>query len=290
MEDVHELRKMMQGRYGEEVPFVMFGHSMGSFVVRACIARNPKGLTGAVLCGTGNQPRALSLLGRTLSRAIGTLRGETYRSRLLDSLTIGAFSSAIEDARTDSDWISTDPAVVDAYLADPLSGQAFSAGAYATLTDLTAEVVTKKSAAAVPETLPLLFVAGAEDPVGACGEGVRAAADLYRSQGVEDVREIIYPNMRHEILNEPRRVDVFTDVEQWFTECAVMNAVVRTREVSQPVIVKSGKASSLVKGETGEGAGCVADADSGANASTSAAVDCNANAGTSDGESGASEN
>lgn len=201
--------------------------------MRACIARNPKGLTGAVLCGTGNQPRALSLLGRTLSRAIGTLRGETYRSRLLDSLTIGAFSSAIEDARTDSDWISTDPAVVDAYLADPLSGQAFSAGAYATLTDLTAEVVTKKSAAAVPKSLPLLFVAGADDPVGACGEGVRAAADLYRSQGVEDVREIIYPNMRHEILNEPRRVDVFTDVEQWFTECVVMNAVVRTREVSQ---------------------------------------------------------
>ena len=199
-------------------------------------------------------------------------------------MTIGAFSSAIEDARTDSDWISTDPAVVDAYLADPLSGQAFSAGAYATLTDLTAEVVTKKSAAAVPKNLPLLFVAGAEDPVGACGEGVRAAADLYRSQGVEDVREIIYPNMRHEILNEPRRVDVFTDVEQWFTECVVMNAVVRTREVAQPVIVESGKASSLAKGETGEGAGCV----TGANAS--AAVDCNANAGTSDGESGASEN
>ncbi|CDB33033.1 putative uncharacterized protein [Eggerthella sp. CAG:209] len=216
-------------------------------MVRACIARNPKGLTGAVLCGTGNQPRALSLLGRTLSRAIGALRGETYRSRLLDSLTIGAFSSAIEDARTDSDWISTDPAVVDAYLADPLSGQAFSAGAYATLTDLTAEVVTKKSAAAVPKNLPLLFVAGADDPVGACGEGVRAAADLYRSQGVEDVREIIYPNMRHEILNEPRRVDVFTDVEQWFTECVVMNAVVRTREVSQPHNVEGKEGNAPAK-------------------------------------------
>ena len=86
----------------------------------------------------------------------------------------------------------------------------------------------------MPKNLPLLFVAGADDPVGACGEGVHAAADLYRSQGVEDVREIIYPNMRHEILNEPRRVDVFTNVEQWFTECVVMNAVVRTREVSQP--------------------------------------------------------
>ena len=143
-------------RENGSLPLFLFGHSMGSFVVRACISRNPKGVAGAVLCGTGNQPRVLSLAGRTLSRIIGTLRGEAYRSRLVDSLVIGAFSSAIEDARTDSDWISTDPAVVDAYLADPLSGQAFSVGAYATLTDLTAEVVTKKSASAVPKNLPLL--------------------------------------------------------------------------------------------------------------------------------------
>lgn len=219
-------------RENGSLPLFLFGHSMGSFVVRACISRNPKGLAGAVLCGTGNQPRALSLAGRTLSRVIGAIRGETYRSRLVDSLVIGAFSSAIEDARTDSDWISTDPAVVDAYLADPLSGQAFSVGAYATLTDLTAEVVTKKSAAAVPKGLPLLFVAGAEDPVGSCGKDVEAAADLYRGQGVQDVRVVIYPNMRHEILNEPRRADVYNDVEQWFTECMVMNAVVRKREVA----------------------------------------------------------
>lgn len=216
------------------LPLFLFGHSMGSFVVRACIARNAKGISGAVICGTGNQSRILSLAGRTLSRVIGAVRGETYRSRLVDSLVIGAFSSAIEDARTDSDWISTDPVVVDAYLADPLSGQAFSVGAYATLTDLTAEVVTKKSAAAVPKQLPLLFVAGAEDPVGSCGKDVEAAAELYRSQGVEDVRVVIYPNMRHEILNEPRRLDVYNDVEQWFTECMVMNAVIREREVEKP--------------------------------------------------------
>lgn len=230
-------------RISDSLPLFLFGHSMGSFVVRACIARKPEGLAGAVLCGTGNQPRMLSLAGRTFSRLIGAFRGEAYRSRLVDSLVIGAFSSAIEDARTDSDWISTDPAVVDAYLADPLSGQAFSVGAYATLTDLTAEVVTKKSAAAVPKQLPLLFVAGAEDPVGSCGKDVQAAADLYRSQGVEDVRVVIYPNMRHEILNEPRRMDVYNDVEQWFTECMVMGAVVHTREVKHEDEAKAEAAS-----------------------------------------------
>lgn len=235
----------------EQLPLFLFGHSMGSFVVRACIARKPEGLAGAVLCGTGNQPRILSLAGRTLSRVIGAVRGSEYRSHLVDSLVVGAFSSAIEDARTDADWIATDPAVVDSYLADPLSGQAFSVGAYATLTDLTAEVVTKKSAAAVSHNLPLLFVAGAEDPVGSCGKDVQAAADLYRNQGVEDVRVIIYPNMRHEVLNEPRRLDVYNDVEQWFTECLVMNAVVHTREVAEPVESAS-SASSEASEEASE--------------------------------------
>ena len=146
-------------------------------------------------------------------------------------------------------------------------------------------------------------MAGAVDPVGACGEGVREAADLYRSQGVEDVREIIYPNMRHEILNEPRRVDVFTDVEQWFTECVVMNAVVRTREVARPIVVESDEANSQeevdadASRDAGAGAGygasgCTdASHNAGSNAGASATVgrdakvnanataDCNANAG-----------
>lgn len=209
----------------ERLPLFLFGHSMGSFVVRACIARHPAGLAGAVLCGTGDQPRLLSLAGRTLARAIGAVRGERYRSRLVDSLAMGAFSSAIEDARTDCDWLSTDPAVVDAYLADPLAGQMFTVGGYATLTDLTAEVVADASAAAVPHDLPLLFVAGSDDPVGECGEAVRRAADRYRSAGVEDVDVVLYPGMRHEILNEPDRIDVYADIEAWLAARIVASLV-----------------------------------------------------------------
>ncbi len=231
LEDVLRVRKnaLELAREREGLPLFLFGHSMGSFVVRASISRNPEGLAGAVLSGTGNQARALSLAGRTLAHILGAVRGAEHRSRLLDSMAIGAFSSAIKDARTESDWISTDPAVVDAYIADPLSGQAFSVGGYATLTDLTQEVVTKKSAAAVPHGLPLLFIAGAEDPVGECGRAVEAAAQLYRSQGVEDVRVVIYPHMRHEILNEPQRSAVYADVEQWFTDCLVNAEIARAK-------------------------------------------------------------
>lgn len=231
LDDMLRARKtaLELAREKDGLPLFLFGHSMGSFVARASIARNPEGLAGAVLSGTGNQPRALSLAGRTMAHILGMLRGAEYRSKMLDSMAIGAYSKAIKDARTENDWISTDPAVVDAYNADPLSGQMFSVGGYATLTDLTQEVVTKKSAAAVPGSLPLLFIAGEEDPVGSCGKDVEVAAELYRSQGVEDVRVVVYPHMRHEVLNEPNRSQVYSDVEQWFTECMVLREVAKTK-------------------------------------------------------------
>lgn len=83
----------------------------------------------------------------------------------------GAFSKQIENPRTPFDWLSTDPAVVDAYIEDEMCGAMFSAGGYATLTDLTGEVASPSCAAKVPKDLPVLFVSGAEDPVGACGKG-----------------------------------------------------------------------------------------------------------------------
>lgn len=227
VEDVRRAREaalLMCGTV-EDLPRFIFGHSMGSFVTRAYIARYADDLAGAVLCGTGNQPRLMALAGRTLARLIGSIKGADYRSRLLDALCTGAFASAIDDARTDHDWLSIDPAVVDAYLADPLSDFTFSAGGYATLTDLVSEVVSPASAAAVSHDLPLLFIAGAEDPVGSRGVDVKKAADLYKNQGVKNVRTIIYPAMRHEILNEPHHEDVYSDVEAWFTERIVVSSV-----------------------------------------------------------------
>lgn len=220
IEDVNELRRTVAARYARQVPYILFGHSMGSFVVRAYLARYAEGLAAAVICGTGQQPLALSKAGNFLARRIAASKGEDYKSTFLDNLGAGAFAKQIENARTPFDWISTDPAVVDAYIADELCGVMFSAGGYATLTDLTGEVVTRACAAKVPRDLPVLFIAGAEDPVGNCGKGVHAAAELLRGAGVERVDEVFYPGMRHEILNEPGRAQVYTEVAQWMEEHA----------------------------------------------------------------------
>lgn len=213
--DVHELRKTVASRYSRQTPYVMFGHSMGSFIVRAYLARHAEGLSAAVVCGTGQQPLLLSKFGNLVARRIASSKGDAYKSTFLDGLGAGAFAKKIDNPRTEFDWISTDDAVVDAYIADESCGVMFSAGGYATLTDLTGEVVGAAAAEAVPKELPILFIAGALDPVGEMGKGVEKAAEQYRRAGVETVDLTLYEGMRHEILNEPGRAEVYADVADW---------------------------------------------------------------------------
>ena len=207
------------------LPFFLFGHSMGSYVVRVIAGRSAADLAGVVLCGTGNQPLVLATAGNLICRGIGALKGRDYRSSLVHSLVSGSFASSVENPRTEFDWLSTDPSVIDAYCADPLSGTQFSVGAYAALTGMVAEAVSKKSAASVPSNLPMLFISGEEDPVGSLGKGVNKAVALYQHQGVQDVEEILYPGMRHEILNEPGKLAVFSDVESWLTQHAILRSI-----------------------------------------------------------------
>lgn len=197
------------------VPYCLYGHSMGSFIARAYIARHGDELDACVLSGTGNVPAPLSNFGRMLARGLAAVRGERYRSKFIDSMGAGGYGKKIENARTNLDWLSTDPKVVDAYIADDKCGFMFTVGGYATLLSLTAEVVTPACAAKVPKDLPVLFVAGDGDPVGDMGAGVRAAVKLLLDAGVKRVDEKIYQGMRHEIHNEIGNEQVYDDVAHW---------------------------------------------------------------------------
>ncbi|MBO4365978.1 MAG: lysophospholipase [Eggerthellaceae bacterium] len=216
--DVHTLRTMMQNEYPDETPYYLFGHSMGSFIVRAYLARYGRGLAGAIVCGTGQQPLVASRFAGALSRNIGRRKGFAYRSKLMEGLAMGAYAKAVKDARTPFDWLNTDPAKVEEYIADPACGMMFSVGGYASLTDLTAEVATRQCVERVPEGLPVLFIAGAEDPVGDNGKGVRAAAQAMQQYSKAQVETKIYDGMRHEILNEPRHAEVYADVLTWLAK------------------------------------------------------------------------
>ena len=214
---VHTLYRMVHELF-PDAPYVLYGHSMGSFITRCYIARYGDELAATVLSGTGNVAAPLSKFGRTLARMLAAIRGEKHRSGFIDNMGAGAYGKRIENARTNLDWLSTDDAVVDSYIADELCGFMFTVGGYATLLDLTAEVVTPECAAKVPKELPVLLVAGDGDPVGDMGKGVRAAAQLLRDAGVQRVDCKIYKGMRHEIHNEIGHEQVYDDVVSWIED------------------------------------------------------------------------
>lgn len=215
IEDAHELRKTVAARYSQQTPYFMFGHSLGSYLMRVYLSRYGEGLAGVILCGTGQLSKVLSAGGNLLAKMIARSKGENHRSAFLENMGMGAYAKAVDNRRTDLDWLSIDPDVVDAYIADPLCGISFSVGAYATTTALTKEAASLKNAQQVPKELPVLFIAGDQDPVGDNGKGVVSAADLLRRAGVTQVDVKLYKGLRHEILNEPNKEEVYTDIVQW---------------------------------------------------------------------------
>lgn len=216
--DVGRMRDAMHDRLDADSPYFLFGHSMGSFVVRSYISSCGEGLAGCVVCGTGHIPPATSKAGNALAHAIARVRGEDYISKLLGNLSVGAYAKALEDPQTPLDWLSHNRDNVSAYIADDLCGFPFSAGGNASLTALTAEVCDRRCCARVPKDLPLLYVAGDGDPVGDMGKGVRIAAQMAEEAGSTDVTCKIYEHMRHEILNEDDYQRVFDDIATWMED------------------------------------------------------------------------
>ena len=215
IEDSLELMKLTKERFGD-VPYILFGHSMGSFMARTILARYPDcGLSGCVICGTGWQPEALLSVAIPLCRQICKRQGEKTPSSFLQKLMFGSYNKRVEHPRTASDWLSRDNTVVDAYEADPKCGFIPAAGLVRDMLTGIRYIQRKDSLSAMDKKLPCLFVAGGDDPVGAYGKGVLQTAEAFQKAGMEQVTTKIYPLCRHEILNEINRQEVYADLLAW---------------------------------------------------------------------------
>ncbi len=193
-------------------PGFLLGHSMGSFYSRQYLCEYGAELTGAILLGTGSQPRAAAALGRLVCRAIALCKGWRYRSAFVDRLAMGSYNRSFEPGRTSGDWLNRDEKEVDAHLADPRCQFIFTLNAYYSLFTCLGRQCDPKLLARVPKDLPLLFLAGGDDPVGDKGKGVRRAVRDLKKAGVKNIRTKLYPGARHELLVEVNRQEVFADI------------------------------------------------------------------------------
>lgn len=197
------------------VPYILFGHSMGSFMARTILARFPdSGITGAVICGSGWMPRAVIGAGRTIAGLIARA-GEQKPSPFLQAMMFGGYDKRIDHPRTSCDWLSRDNRVVDAYVADPLCGFVPSAGLVRDMMNGLQYIQNNSNLQKMRKDLPCFFIAGGDDPVGGYGAGVTQAAEEFRKQGMQRVDVKLYPLCRHEIHNELNRTEVYEDVAAW---------------------------------------------------------------------------
>ncbi len=217
LQDIRKLTHIAK-KYAPDKKYFVLGHSMGSFFCRAYIAEYGAELCGAVVMGTGFKSRATLNSALFITNLVKLFRGARYKSKGIKSLAFGSYNKKFKPVRTEYDWLSKNPENVDNYLADELCGQDFTLGGYKVLFSVIKRACSQKAINAVPENLPVLFVAGAEDPVGDYGKGVLKAAEKFKKAGVKDVRVKLYENCRHEILNDDCKEQATTDVLEFFTE------------------------------------------------------------------------
>ena len=210
VDDMHILTMIMKKRY-PNLPCILFGHSMVSFCARAYAAAFGYELNGLILCGTGELPASVVVLEEPIRFLCKKLGPRTQVSNaLFDKIsTIG-----IRDKKSDKDWLSVNPDNVQAYLEDPLCGTELKLGGIRDLISLANTACSTDWPYLVPIDLPILLISGAKDPVGLNGKGVIAVCDNLENAGIRP-QVILYPGMRHEILNETEHEKVYQDVLTW---------------------------------------------------------------------------
>lgn len=215
---VEDTCKLMRDTMAEfpGVPYILYGHSMGSFMTRTILAKYPDcGISGAIICGTGWQMNGVVTAGKAVAKLICRTKGEKHPSKLLKKIAFGAYNDKIEHLRTPLDWLNRDRKSVDDYIADPLCGFTASAGLMRDMMEGFSYIQNPRNLEEMNKDLPVYFIAGDADPVGEYGKGVRYTAEMFRKAGMKQVDVKIYPLCRHEIHNELNKAEVHADIIKW---------------------------------------------------------------------------
>jgi alpha-beta hydrolase superfamily lysophospholipase len=200
VEDMVSLRVIAKDEHRGK-PYILLGHSLGSFAAQQFILDHGHSIDGLMLSGSG------------------VLDG---LARLAQSLPAGEdpmklMNAPFEPARTPFDWLSRDNAEVDAFINDPLCFPSLSATSMASFLDAFERLADPSEIRKVQEDLLIYIFSGSDDPVGQKLAGVRVLIDRYRSAGITSIAHDFYQGGRHEMLHETNRRDVITNLLVWLS-------------------------------------------------------------------------
>ncbi|MBQ9648659.1 MAG: lysophospholipase [Oscillospiraceae bacterium] len=214
VDDMYALRNRTAQEY-PSLPYILMGHSMGSFLARTYLIRYPGTVTAAIIMGTGQQPGFMVAGGKLAAKYFGKKTGFDKFNATVDNLAFGAYNKPFEPKRTNYDWLSANEENVDKYIADPLCGGQATTGLFLEMLGGIGFIGKPSNLAKMDMNTPVLFISGAMDPVGDLGKGATKAYESFKKAGVRDVELKLYPGLRHEILNEKEKDQVYADIWAW---------------------------------------------------------------------------
>lgn len=192
-----------------ELPTCLMGHSMGSFMTQRYLTLFPNTVERVVIMGSNKMPLMLSSFGFLLASMVTKKNNVDTYSKLLENLGTGAYNKQIKNPRTQFDWLSYNEENVDKYIADPYCGATTTRGFWKEFLRGLKAIGTKKELKNVSVSEEILIIAGEDDPVGNNGKGPRELLWQYQKLGLTKLTLKMFNNMRHEILNEDKKDEVY---------------------------------------------------------------------------------
>ncbi len=224
-DDLKKLNEIVRKSY-RTLPYILLGHSMGSFVVRDYITRYADSIDGCIICGTSGTNKAIGA-GITLCSLIEKFKGPKYRSQFIKNLSFNGYNKLFKSEKDPQSWLCRDEAVRKAYDEDPYCGFTFTVSAYKNMFNLLKYVSSEDWAKKVPLWLPVYIISGRDDPVGNYGKGVDEVFDRLNECELNFLKYKLYDDCRHELFNEKNRLEVLEDSKAFCDE--VIEGVLEAR-------------------------------------------------------------
>lgn len=216
VEDLHQVTEVIKEQF-PELPYFLFGHSMGSLAVRCYIKKYDKEIDGLIVCGSPSD-NSMTNVGLALDKLLQKCKGDHARSDFVDELFSKGFEKPFASEMLPHAWICSDKEVVKKYNEEPLCNFTFTLNGYEALLWLVKNTYSKQGWKLENATLPIHFISGAMDPCMINEQKFIEAVERMKQVGYQEVTSHLYPNMRHEILNEIGKEQVYVDVEKFYNE------------------------------------------------------------------------
>jgi alpha-beta hydrolase superfamily lysophospholipase len=210
VEDTHKMSEIAKSE-NPGLKLNLFGHSMGSFVVRLTVAKYGSDYNSLVICGTGAKDPKVPM-GLFVLRVMRFFKGKDFKSKFIDKSSFGSYSKHFKPARTPLDWLSVSKTNVDNYIASPYCGFLFSLDGYKMLMEVNRDANNPGTFQKTPSSLPIFLIAGGDDPIGHYGTDIPKVCGEYKKAGVMDCTYKLYAGFRHEILCDDCAPQVRSDI------------------------------------------------------------------------------